>query len=292
MLEFKNYHPVVSFVYFAAVIGFSMFFLHPFCILISLTLSLVLLGVLKGAEEILKSLVWIFAVMVVGAVSNSLFNHQGVTVIAYLPSGNPLTLESIIYGMAAGCMIGYIVCWFSCLNVIFTSEKVMYLFGRILPTFALIFSMTLRLTERFKRQLGDVSAVQKGIGPKTSESSKIRKLKSAMTVFSVVISGMMEDSLETANSMRARGYGLKGRTAFSIFKFEKRDGIMLLIIAALSIFVWVGAIIGTFEFECFPAVRIEKLTFDRLWVYGAYILLFAIPIFAGLRSELKWKFLK
>ena len=122
--------------------------------------------------------------------------------------------------------------------------------------------------------------------------SKIRKLKSAMTVFSVVISGMMEDSLETANSMRARGYGLKGRTAFSIFKFEKRDGIMLLIIAALSIFVWVGAIIGTFEFECFPAVRIEKLTFDRLWVYGAYILLFAIPIFAGLRSELKWKFLK
>ena len=292
MLEFKNYHPVVNFVYFAAVIGFSMFLLHPFCIVISLALGLALLGVLKGAGGILKSLVWIFAVMVFGAVSNGLFNHQGITIIVYLPGGNPLTLESIIYGMASGCMIGCIVCWFSCLNVIFTSEKVMYLFGRILPTFALIFSMTLRLTERFKRQLGDVSAVQKGIGTKTSESSKIRKLKSAMTVFSVAMSGMMEDSLETANSMRARGYGLKGRTAFSIFKFEKRDAIMLLIIAALSIFIWVGAIVGTFEFECFPTVRIEKLTFDRLWVYGAYILLFAIPIFAGLRSELKWKLLK
>ena len=35
------------------------------------------------------------------AVVNPAFVHQGVTILTYLPSGNPLTLESILYGLAA-----------------------------------------------------------------------------------------------------------------------------------------------------------------------------------------------
>ena len=36
MNEFKTYHPIVNFTYFAFVIVFSCFFMHPACLVISL----------------------------------------------------------------------------------------------------------------------------------------------------------------------------------------------------------------------------------------------------------------
>ncbi len=43
---------------------------------------------------------------------NLAFNHEGATILAYLPSGNPLTLESIAYGFAAAAMLAAVVLWF------------------------------------------------------------------------------------------------------------------------------------------------------------------------------------
>jgi energy-coupling factor transport system permease protein len=36
---------------------------------------------------------------------NPLFNHAGVTLLFYLPGGNPVTLESMVYGLAAATML-------------------------------------------------------------------------------------------------------------------------------------------------------------------------------------------
>lgn len=72
---------------------------------------------------------------------NLAFNHQGATILAYLPSGNPLTLESIAYGFAAAAMLAAVVLWFSCWNTVMTSDKLMHLFGRVVPALSLLLSM-------------------------------------------------------------------------------------------------------------------------------------------------------
>ena len=41
MNEFKNYHPLVNFIYFAAVILFSMFLMNPIMLVISLVCAAV-----------------------------------------------------------------------------------------------------------------------------------------------------------------------------------------------------------------------------------------------------------
>ena len=41
-------------------------------------------------------------VLLLAALVNPAFNHAGVTILIYLPSGNPLTLESILYGRGGG----------------------------------------------------------------------------------------------------------------------------------------------------------------------------------------------
>ncbi len=65
--------------------------------------------------------------------ANPAFNHEGATILAYLPSGNPLTLEFIVYGLSAAVMMASVILWFSCYNAVMTSDKFVYLFGRVIP---------------------------------------------------------------------------------------------------------------------------------------------------------------
>ena len=95
--------------------------------------------------------------MVVAALVNPAFNHEGATILTYLPSGNPLTLESILYGAAAAAMLAAVVTWFSCYTAVMTSDKFVYLFGRIIPALSLVLSMTLRFVPKFQAQLQVVS---------------------------------------------------------------------------------------------------------------------------------------
>ncbi len=134
MNEFKNYHPLVNFIYFAAVILFSMFLMNPIMLVISLVCAVSYAVVLNGARAVRFSLLYLLPMMIIAAAMNPLFNHAGVTVIAYFPNGNPLTLESVVYGIAAAVMIAAVICYFSAYNKIMTSDKFIYLFGRAVPS--------------------------------------------------------------------------------------------------------------------------------------------------------------
>ena len=64
--------------------------------------------------------------IVAGAVNPC--STMGVTILRYM-GDNPLTLESILYGVAIAVMFGSVILWFSCVHVIMTSDKLMYLSG-------------------------------------------------------------------------------------------------------------------------------------------------------------------
>ena len=46
--------------------------------------------------------------------------------------------------------------------------------------------------------------------------------------------------METADSMKGRGYGLPGRTAFSVYRFTRRDGAALACLLATGAMVIAG----------------------------------------------------
>ena len=130
---FSSYHPAVSMLYFVLVIGLSMFLNHPVCLGISLVGALVYSIYLKGKKAARFNLIYMLPLLVITALINPAFSHQGVTILAYLPSGNPLTLESILYGIYAAFLLITVIAWFSCFNAVMTSDKFVYLFGRIIP---------------------------------------------------------------------------------------------------------------------------------------------------------------
>lgn len=130
---FSDCHPAVNFAYFALVLAFSMTLMHPVCLLISLTGACCCLARLHGLRELGHSARWLVPMALLAALVNPAFVHQGVTILTYLPSGNPLTLESILYGLAAALLLASVVLWFRCFSAVMTSDKFIYLFGRAIP---------------------------------------------------------------------------------------------------------------------------------------------------------------
>lgn len=286
--EFRNYHPAVNFTYFIFVTGFSMFVMHPACMAVSFICGFTYSVMLKGRAAVRTNLIYMLPVTAAAALINPAFNHEGITILGYLPGGNPLTLESVVYGLAAAVMLVTVICWFSCYNQIMTGDKFIYLFGRIIPAMSLIFSMTLRFVPRFSDHLKEVLAAQKCIGRDVSCGSLVQRAKNGLAVISIMTTWALENAVETADSMRARGYGLPGRTSFSIYVFDGRDKCALLYIVFTGLYVLAGIIAGRLDFSYFPSIGGEEMTMYGISVFTAYLGLCACPIIIELWENRRW----
>ena len=220
------------------------------------------------------------------ALVNLAFNHEGATILAYLPSGNPLTLESIAYGFAAAAMLAAVVLWFSCWNTVMTSDKLMHLFGRVVPALSLLLSMTLRFVPRFQAKLREVTAARRGMGL-YAEKGRLQKLKSAVTVFSVMVTWSLENAVETADSMKSRGYGLPGRTAFSLYRYSRRDRLLLLWLTLCGTYIAAGWALGGVKWRYYPTAR-GVLTPYSASVLLAYFLLCLTPVLLQRKEARTW----
>ncbi len=279
--RFSSYHPAVNFAYFTLVLLCAMCLMHPVSLVISLGTGLWYRHQLgEGVANLLKLLV---PMMLLAAIVNPLFNHQGGTILTYLPSDNPLTLESIVYGLAAATLLGGVVVWFSCYSLVMTSDQFIYLFGRVIPALSLVLSMTLRFVPRFQEQLKVVEEGQRCLGRDGRKGGVIQRLRYATTMLSAMVTWSLENAVETADSMRSRGYGLPHRTAFSIYRFEGRDGVALVWIFLCGLGILVGWLVGTLDFRYFPTVQGYDWTALGGMTHLVYLALCLTPV------ALRWK---
>ena len=134
--SFSTYHPIVNLVYFIFTIGYALAFTHPVCLGMSFIGAFVYSVLLRGYDGFRTNIKYMIPLILLTALINPAFSHQGVTILAYFPSGNPLTLESIMYGIMAAFMLVTVICWFSCFNCVISSDKMVYLFGKAAPSFS------------------------------------------------------------------------------------------------------------------------------------------------------------
>lgn len=290
--SFSTFHPLVNFIYFTAVIVFSMFFMHPVFQGIALISAFTYSISIKGKKGLKFNIIYILPMLLFMAVINPAFNHAGVTILFYLKSGNPITLESILYGLSAAIMFVTVILWFSCYNVVMTSDKFIYLFGRIIPALSLIFSMVLRFVPRYIEQIKVISNAQKCIGRDVSQGNIIKRAKNGIKILSIMTTWALENAIETADSMRSRGYGLPGRTSFSIFRFDNRDKIIFSIIIGLILIILSGAAMGQNTIRFFPSIKYIEITVFSFLVYIAYFILCMMPVIINVQEATRWKYIE
>ncbi len=175
---------------------------------------------------------------------NTLNVHNGVTVLFYL-NDNRITLEAIIYGLASAIMLTSVIIWFSCFSVIVTADKFIYLFGRAAPVLALTLSMLcviFLLQHRFGGTLG------------LNASGSLGKK------YPFLIAWSLEASIESADSMEARGYGLRGRSSFHLFRFAGGEKVLLAAILLLGGAVVAACAAGSMSIYYYPAILLPRFT--------------------------------
>ncbi len=154
---------------------------------------------------------------------------------------------------------------------------------------SLLISMTLRFVPRFKNFLQNVLRVQKAMH---QPENKKEQLQQALSAFSATVSWAMEQSLVSADSMKSRGYGLAGRTAFSIYRFEKRDGIALATLALLCLGVCLPHLTGHLFWQFYPTLKGILFGSVQILSYLCYAFACLMPLIIDLEEERKWHSLK
>ena len=289
MKAFESYHPIILFFYFFSMIFVTMFTTNPILLVISFVGSILFCWMLIGTNEMLKSLGYSLIMMLIMAITNPLFVHRGETILFFM-NGNPITLEAILYGLNISLMIIAVFYWFKCYNLVMTSDKVIYLFGRMIPKLSLLISMVINYVPKFKRRYHEIDDAQKALGF-YSQESYIDKIKSKFRILSILVTWSLENSVEMADSMRSRGYGLKGRSSYSIFKWTVRDTLMMCITLLLSIAVFtiLGMGYGTFEF--YPVVSQFDVSAAALVLYIALFLFAFVAFISEIKENLLWRYL-
>ena len=289
---FYGFHPFINLLYFVAVIGFTMFFMHPACLAASLLCAVTYSVYINKRKAIRFNLVFMLPILIVTAALSPLFNHQGATILAYLPNGNPITLESVAYGAAAAVLLIAVMSWFSCFSSVITSDKFVFLFGRVIPALSLALSIALRFIPRFIAQAKVISNAQKCIGRGMSGAKIPQKARNGVKIVSILVTWALENAIETADSMKGRGYGLPGRTAFSIFRFDRRDAYALVYILACAAVVVMGSLAGAYYFRYYPTIKGQWAGNGTIVVFAAYLALGLFPIIVNIKEDIKWSRIK
>ena len=160
-MGFERCHPAVNFLYFAAVIAGTILFQHPVFLAISVVCAFLYSIKRSGWKAaIFNTVLLIFAAGF--ALYYSSYHHFGVTVLRQNFIGNNMTLEALVYGFVLGLSMTGVMIWFSCVHSVFTTDKVVYLFGRISPRLSLFLTILLRLVPRIKKEARRINTAQQG----------------------------------------------------------------------------------------------------------------------------------
>lgn len=285
---FSRFHPLSLAVYLTAVMLITMFCFHPVILLLSLAGGILFYVRLLGFAAFLKDCRFYLPFFVVVAASNPLFSHNGVIVLFFL-NDNPITLEALLYGIDLAVMLLAVVFWSKCWSAVMTSDKLLFLFGKPLPKLSLVLSMSLRYTPLFKSKWTEMKEAQTALGY-FSETGFLSKLRGAVRIFSALVTWSLENTVETGMSMSARGYGLKNRTNYSLFRLRRRDTFLLMLTLALTASAVAGIAAGALAFRFYPSVSVPQGGSAVLFyiLFGALALL---PFAEETREALTWRYL-
>lgn len=288
---FNFVHPAVSMLFFLFVTLITAFVLNPVITGISLAAACVYYIMIKGKKGVLFCLSFALPVMLLVAVINPLFNHAGTRILFYLWNGNAVTLEAVLYGVNSACMFAALIIWCACLTGVMSADKYVCLFGRLIPTLSLLFSMVLRFVPRLLSRIRRVSAAQLGVAPPIGKSP-VKGVKHGLSVVSVTVSWALESAVNMSDSMKSRGYGLKGRTSYSLFRFDGRDLVLTAVLVVSFAASCAACALKAVWFRYYPSIKFTPPGFFPIAGCAAFALLCFVPVLLNVKEDITWRILR
>lgn len=287
-MRFDSYHPVINLIYFVSAIAFTIWFHHPVFLVISYVSAFLYSVKLNGKKALIFNLCLI-PLAVLFALYYVSYHHFGITNLRKNFIGNEITLESLVYGLMLGVTVAAVIMFFSCMFAVVSSDKVVYLFGRISPRLSLFLSILLRSVPRIKERGRKIEISREGIGKGVRQGNILQRFLHGISLISIVITWTLEDFVDSSVSMKSRGYSLKGRTAFSIYRFDNRDRSFVVMIFLCLTVVACGILLDQTEIIYNPEIIMNRITPLSAVFYGAYGVLLLLPMGLQVAGEIRFR---
>lgn len=268
-------HPVVSAAYLIAMLVCVAHFRHPVLILLAFIGAGAYQIHCRGKQGICV-LLGAFFLGLCYAIYYGTYYHFGETVLWENAIGNAVTLEALVKGLALGMVIAGFLLWWSILQMVMTTDRIVYLLGRIWPRLAIFFSIFLRMIPRIKVQRRKISLARQGIGRGGNQGTFFQRWRNRLTIASMTITWILESCIQTSASMENRGGRLKGRKSYSLYSFTNVDRIKCLALFACFVILSMADALERTQMSYDPRlIWPEVKGFDLLlWLlYGGLCLL-------------------
>ncbi|MBQ7445632.1 MAG: energy-coupling factor transporter transmembrane protein EcfT [Clostridia bacterium] len=288
MHRFRLFHPVTKIIFFAVLFGIAMFSENPVIRLLSLAGAIVALGVSgMPAKKLLKIIAGgIFTVLIMGPV-NCIISHEGKTVLFKIFTMK-ITAEAFWFGLSAGTMIVGTAIWCIFLTDETDTEDLVFSLGRILPGISSVITVTLRYIPEIIKKFRETYTAQKMLGVFKDKKFFARAAISSK-IFMSVTERSIENAMDTAATMRARGYGLRKRVPSGVRKWRNRDTLTVILCAICAGAFAAGEITGSFGFTFYPYTGFGAIGIPGVAMTVACAIFFMIPAGAEIKGRIRWQ---
>lgn len=286
----ESWHPAALLAFFAGAVVLTVLVQHPVFLAAAFCAAFGLLLTVRGARA-WRTLGALLPLFVVVALANPLVNSQGATVLFLLPWGRPYTLEALLFGVQTAAMLATVLLWFSSFNVVMTGERLAGLLGAAAPGTSLVLTMVLRLVPRFGRQVRKVSLAFDGLAGAAPGSGSWRgRVRRGARELSALASWALEGSIDTADSMRSRGYGTGQRSRLAAYRVTPAQGLGCLLEGCLLVVAMAAIACGRTSVQLIPVVSLPPA--DGLFFAGllSFTLFLALPALVNAVERLRWNF--
>lgn len=287
-MRFDSYHPAINFIFFAAVITAAITFDQPMFLAVSYICPFIYSIALNGRRSAIFNTVLI-PLVALFAFYYSSYNHFGVTNLAVNFIGNQITLESFVFGFVIGIKTASVLMWFSCVHNVISSDKVIYLLGRAFPKLSLFLSILLRMVPRIKAYAKKVNTAQKCIRKGMNQENIFRRIYNFFRIQSIVVTWVLESFVTTSDSMRSRGCSLRGRTAFSIYRFDNRDRSFVIVLFFCFTVLVMGILLDQTHILYNPEIILNRITPLSYVFLATYVFLCLLPLGLQIAGEYRFK---
>ncbi len=275
-MEFARYHPAINLLYFTAVLTGTILFRQPVFLCLSYVCAFLYLLKLRGLRALIPGL-GLLPLALLYALWYGSYHHFGLTVLGVNFIGNQVTLESFLCGGTWAMVCVAVVLWMGCVHAVFTTDKIVYLLGRVSPHLSLYLSILLRTVPRLNKQRQRIELAQRGIGRGKGQGNIFQRMRNALRRGSILLTWLIEGIVTTSDSMRCRGCSLRGRTAYSLYRFDGRDRSFVIGLCTLVCVLLMALLLDQTMIRFAPQVVMMPITPMSCPFYAAWAALCLLP---------------
>ena len=276
-MNFASYHPALNLLFFVAVVAFTACWTRPGLVAVSFLCAIAFSARLRGPRAVAFGCALVLCALAFAALF-AMNVHFGVTNLARTPIGNSITVESLTCGVIMGLKVTAILAWLSCALCVFTADKVVFLLGRVFPKAAMMLAVALRAVPVAGDRARKIAVAQSGIGRGPGQGGVLRRIANALRRASVLVSWSIERFIEMSDSMRSRGAALRGRTAYSFYRFDNRDRALAVVLVALITVCAASTALGQTQMLFSPIIVAPKASSAGAAAYAAFLALCLLPL--------------